>query len=183
MTKSIASKTTVAKDRLGFALKTLLERGQFYIRSNNNRKIYLNKEYKILCSLYNKSNKRDGTMFEKSVGSIFSRNNFTVSYNGASIQSTQGDGGIDMWLKNNQTKQVGIVQCKNYRHTIGPKEIRELAGILKEKKNDHVKKGYFVTSSKFSKGAEKYAKEFNNEDHGKEIILYDYKWYTSNIKI
>lgn len=179
-TKCFNKYLRMTNSRCCTSLSTLLQRGKFFVKSNN-KKINLSKEFNIMNSILN-NNKRDGTLFEKQVASIFRKNKtLKVISNGASIKNTLGDGGIDIWLLNKINNQKYIVQCKNYSHTIGPKDIREFAGILKESKHNEVTKGYFVTSSKFSSGAVKFATEFNEEKHGKEIILCDYNWYRLNI--
>lgn len=165
-------------------LLKVLEKGKYFVRSinqsNSNKKIYLSTEFLTLSSIF-KNQKRDGTLFEENVSKIFARNpEYKVHNNGASIRNTQGDGGIDMFITNKKKNETYIVQCKNYSSTIGPREIREFAGILKEAKNSHIKKGFYVTSSKFSKGAIRYTEEFNEESHGKTISLLDYEWYRKN---
>ena len=147
---------------------------------NKFKKLSLSRIHKISISLKNIYNKRDGTMFENNVTNIFKRNKkFKVNQMGADINGTQGDGGIDILICNQRTNRKIIVQCKNVSRNVGPREIREFAGILKEARHSKVEAGYYVTSAFFTKGAIHYTEQFNKENNGKIIKLFDSEWYSN----
>jgi SNF2 family DNA or RNA helicase len=92
--------------------------------------------------------------FEKSVLRIFE--NFGYK---ASLTKASSDGGIDINLSRPSFGKVekSIVQCKRYSNTIGVKAIREFMGVILADRS--IAKGYFVTSSNFSKQAVELAED------------------------
>lgn len=70
----------------------------------------------------------------------------------------KGDGGRDIVAEKIDTgkKEKALVECKRYRKPVGVKLIRELLGVIS---NEKVNKGVLVTSSSFTRGAKKLAKD------------------------
>lgn len=74
-------------------------------------------------------------------------------------QSHGADGGVDVWLYSRQNPEVPVcvVQCKRWAgRQVGVDKIRELLGVMTAKK---VGRGFFVTTSTFSKDAAQFANE------------------------
>jgi len=86
-----------------------------------------------------------GRDFEEIVGRIFSKMEYSVSTTKGS-----GDEGIDLYLKNKEGRRAGV-QCKRWKGIVGQPVIRGFYGSLM---HAHLKKGYIVTTGKFSKAAQ-----------------------------
>lgn len=73
------------------------------------------------------------------------------------VTQTHGpDGGVDITLysKDNRNQIYAIVQCKQRANAMGPKAMRELLGVMTDRK---VSKGIFVTTSHFNNEATRLA--------------------------
>jgi restriction system protein len=97
---------------------------------------------KNICSL-------SPSQFEAYVGLLFERAGYRVRRTGA-----RGDRGIDLVV--NRNGQRGVVQCKRYEDNIGPGTVRELIGAMTNAGVDH---GFLVTTSGFTTGAEREARQ------------------------
>lgn len=86
-----------------------------------------------------------GRDFEEIVGRIFSKMGYSVSTTKGS-----GDEGIDLYMKSKEGRRVGV-QCKRWKGKVGQPVIRGFYGSLM---HAHLKKGYIVTTGKFSKAAQ-----------------------------
>jgi restriction system protein len=75
----------------------------------------------------------------------------------AEATSLGADGGIDIKLyQDNSSTPTSLVQCKSWHNKdVGVKEIREFLGVLTHEK---VAKGFYITTSDFSKAAKETAK-------------------------
>lgn len=82
--------------------------------------------------------------FEHYVAELFERRGYTVEVRGRS-----GDLGVDLMLSRNDGRRA-IVQCKRYRHPIGPEIVRELFGTMLHERVVH---GFLVTTAEISDGA------------------------------
>lgn len=98
-----------------------------------------------------------GRDFEEIVGRILSKMGYSVSTTKGS-----GDEGIDLCLKSKEGRRVGV-QCKRWKGIVGQPVIRGFYGSLM---HAHLKKGYVVTTGKFSKAAKDFVRD-------KSIILID----------
>ena len=98
-----------------------------------------------------------GRDFEEIVGRIFSKMGYSVSTTKGS-----GDEGIDLYLKSKEGRRAGV-QCKRWKGIVGQSVIRGFYGSLM---HAHLKKGYVVTTGKFSKAAKDFVRD-------KPIILID----------
>lgn len=86
--------------------------------------------------------------FEHYVAELFERRGYTVEVRGRS-----GDLGVDLMLSRNDGRRA-IVQCKRYRHPIGPEIVRELFGTMLHERVVH---GFLVTTAEISDGARSWA--------------------------
>jgi HJR/Mrr/RecB family endonuclease len=98
----------------------------------------------------------DPEMFEHQVAEIFERYGYEVR-----ITPYVGDGGVDFRVFKNG--EFGIVQVKRHTNPVGEPAIRDFFGCLKHENADI---GYFITTSRFTDNAYKWAK-------GKRILLID----------
>lgn len=89
--------------------------------------------------------------FEELVGSIFSDFGYKVR-----LTSYSGDRGIDIVVFDNDDSTIGV-QVKRYAGKVEAEQIRALAGSLVL--NGHTK-GVFVTTSGFTKGSQKTARQY-----------------------
>lgn len=95
--------------------------------------------------------------FEHYVAHLFTRRGFAVTVRGRS-----GDLGVDLEITQPDGRRA-IVQCKRYRHAIGPDIVRELFGTMVHEMVHH---GFLVTTAEISTAAREWAK-------GKPITLID----------
>ena len=86
--------------------------------------------------------------FEAYVASLFRKKGYKVTMRGS-----RGDRGVDLELSRAGGRQA-IVQCKRYRHTIGPDIIRELFGTMIHERVHHA---FLVTTADISKAAREWA--------------------------
>lgn len=86
--------------------------------------------------------------FEHYVAGLFERRGYTVE-----VRGRAGDLGVDLALISADGRNA-IVQCKRYRHTIGPDIIRELFGTMVHERAVH---GFLVTTADISDGARAWA--------------------------
>jgi len=64
---------------------------------------------------------------------------------------TGADGGVDIWLyRPGEQRAFAVVQRKAWTNCVGPKLVRELAGVVS---GEGVETGYFVTTSAFTRDA------------------------------
>lgn len=98
-----------------------------------------------------------GEDFEEIVSKLFSRMGYLASHTKGS-----GDEGIDLYVKSKEGRRAGV-QCKRWKGMVGQPVIRGFYGSLM---HAHLKKGYVVTTGKFSKAAKDFVR-------GKPIILID----------
>lgn len=83
----------------------------------------------------------DGHEFEIQIGRLYKAMGYTV-------RVTAGNGGIDVWAFKENRKVA--IQCKHWRHPVGPSEIREFNGSQGRKVADEA---IFVTSGSFTEQA------------------------------
>jgi hypothetical protein len=95
--------------------------------------------------------------FEHHVAKLFEQRGYRVSVRGRS-----GDLGVDLELIGQDGRRA-IVQCKRYRHAIGPDVVRELFGTMVHEMAVH---GFLVTTANISDAARDWAR-------GKPISLID----------
>lgn len=107
------------------------------VRSNGARVMSLDELYAL--------SPRD---FEHYVAGLFERRGYTVE-----VRGRAGDLGVDLALTSVDGRNA-IVQCKRYRHTIGPDIIRELFGTMVHERAVH---GFLVTTADISDGARAWA--------------------------
>ena len=76
----------------------------------------------------------------------------------ATTNSRGPDGGVDvvLYAPGDHSKLVNVVQCKQWKRAVGPKALRELLGVMTDRK---VTRGIFVTSSTFNDEARRIATE------------------------
>ena len=86
--------------------------------------------------------------FEHYVGELFERRGYQVEVRGRS-----GDLGVDLMLTQANGRRA-VVQCKRYRHAIGPEIVRELFGTMLHERAAH---GFLVTTAEISDGARSWA--------------------------
>lgn len=95
--------------------------------------------------------------FEHFVAQLFERRGYHVEVRGRS-----GDLGVDLSLTGANGRRA-IVQCKRYRHQVGPDIVRELFGTMVHERALH---GFLVTTAEISDAAREWAR-------GKPITLID----------
>ncbi|MCA9952636.1 MAG: restriction endonuclease [Anaerolineales bacterium] len=86
--------------------------------------------------------------FEAFVGDLFKRKGYTVKLRGRS-----GDQGVDVEVIQSNGKRA-VVQCKRYRHTVGPDIVRELFGTMI---HEHAHHAFLVTTAPISESAFEWA--------------------------
>ncbi len=86
--------------------------------------------------------------FEHYVAALFMRRGYKVE-----VRGRTGDLGVDLALTQFSGRKA-IVQCKRYRHPIGPEIIRELFGTMVHERAAH---GFLVTTAEISDGARAWA--------------------------
>lgn len=86
--------------------------------------------------------------FEHYVAGLFERRGYAVEVRGRS-----GDLGVDLALTRLDGRRA-IVQCKRYRHAIGPEIVRELFGTMVHERAAH---GFLVTTATISEAARGWA--------------------------
>jgi restriction system protein len=99
---------------------------------------------------------RPGVSFERQVAHLFRHLGYRVHKRPATH-----DLGVDLVVTRHGHK--AIVQCKNWRHPVGPAAVRDLYGTLLHTGADL---GILVTSSTVSKSAQRFAA-------GKPLLLMD----------
>ena len=106
-----------------------------------------------------------GDIYERFIGFLFERNRCQVEYKGIKSRcSGQGDGGIDLICCNGD--KIFLIQCKNWKKNIPPKEVQALIGAVENYKNDYPDKevkGAFFTNSFFSYRAIEEAQKYGIE--------------------
>ena len=95
--------------------------------------------------------------FESYVGKIFKQRGYRVKLRGKS-----GDMGVDIEVRRLNGKKA-VVQCKRYKHTVGPDTVRELYGTLIHERASHA---FLVTTAEISASAKEWAR-------GKPMTLID----------
>jgi HJR/Mrr/RecB family endonuclease len=95
--------------------------------------------------------------FEHFVAELFEQRGYMVGVRGRS-----GDLGVDLEIIDSNGRRA-IVQCKRYRHPIGPDVVRELFGTMVHEMAFH---GFLVTTAEISGAAREWAR-------GKPITLID----------
>lgn len=95
--------------------------------------------------------------FEHYVADLFETRGYAVTVRGRS-----GDLGVDLEVVQPDGRRA-IVQCKRYRHPIGPDIVRELFGTMVHEMVHH---GFLVTTAEITTAAREWAK-------GKPITLID----------
>ena len=86
--------------------------------------------------------------FEHHVAELFERRGYAVE-----VRGRTGDLGVDLMLTKGDGR-TAIVQCKRYRHMIGPDIVRELFGTMVHERASH---GFLVTTALISDGARAWA--------------------------
>jgi len=86
--------------------------------------------------------------FEEYTAQLFRQKGYNATLRGGS-----GDMGVDVMLTKDDGKRA-IVQCKRYRHTVGPDIVRELFGTMVHERVHHA---FLVTTADISDGARKWA--------------------------
>lgn len=95
--------------------------------------------------------------FERYVALVFRHKGFRVRHRGRS-----GDHGVDLEVLTS-SNQLGIVQCKRYRATVGEQVVRDLYGTMLHEGAAHA---YLVTTGGISSSARNWA-------NGKPLTLVD----------
>lgn len=90
----------------------------------------------------------DGWEFEKAVAELFRRDGYS-----AEVTKGSGDGGVDIILYRGGAKT--LVQCKAHKAAVGPKDLRELYGVMAADRGHP--DGIFVSLGGFTKGANEFA--------------------------
>lgn len=88
------------------------------------------------------------TAFERYVADLFRRKGYRVNHRGK-----RGDRGVDLELTH-PSGRMAIVQCKRYRHAIGPDIVRELFGTMVHERVHHA---FLVTTAEISESARDWA--------------------------
>lgn len=101
----------------------------------------------------------------------------TIKENGNKINLTKkgADGGIDLKINDKKDNLIGVGQCKAYNSKITIEKIRELYGIMASEK---VEKGYFFTTSSFTKDAIEFAKNQNIDLIDGEKLIKTVSYFT-----
>ena len=86
--------------------------------------------------------------FEQFVAELFERRGYTVE-----VRGRAGDLGVDLALTRADGRRA-VVQCKRYRHQVGPDIIRELFGTMVHERAFH---GFLVTTADISEAARQWA--------------------------
>lgn len=86
--------------------------------------------------------------FEHYVAELFERRGYKVE-----VRGRAGDLGVDLMLARNDGRRA-VVQCKRYRHSVGPEVVRELLGTMLHERAVH---GFLVTTAEISDGARSWA--------------------------
>lgn len=86
--------------------------------------------------------------FEHYVAGLFERRGYKVE-----VRGRAGDLGVDLMLMQEGGRRA-VVQCKRYRHPIGPEIVRELFGTMVHERAVH---GFLVTTADISDGARSWA--------------------------
>lgn len=86
--------------------------------------------------------------FEHYVAELFERRGYQVE-----VRGRAGDLGVDLALMRADGR-LAIVQCKRYRHAVGPDIVRELFGTMVHERAAH---GFLVTTAEISDGARSWA--------------------------
>lgn len=86
--------------------------------------------------------------FEHYVAELFQERGYKVE-----VRGRAGDLGVDLELTRADGRRA-IVQCKRYRHAIGPDIVRELFGTMVHERAAH---GFLVTTADISDGARAWA--------------------------
>ncbi|WP_374687606.1 restriction endonuclease [Promineifilum sp.] len=86
--------------------------------------------------------------FEHFVAELFERRGYTVE-----VRGRAGDLGVDLAVSAPDGR-LAIVQCKRYRHTVGPDIVRELFGTMVHERAYH---GFLVTTAEISGAARDWA--------------------------
>ena len=86
--------------------------------------------------------------FEKYVAALFRKKGYQVI-----IRGRKGDHGVDLELVQ-AGGRTAIVQCKRYRHTVGPDIVRELFGTMIHERVHHA---FLVTTAEISDAAREWA--------------------------
>ncbi len=86
--------------------------------------------------------------FEHYVAELFERRGYSVE-----VRGRAGDLGVDLALTRRDGRRA-IVQCKRYRHAIGPEIVRELFGTMVHERAAH---GFLVTTAAISDAARSWA--------------------------
>lgn len=86
--------------------------------------------------------------FEHYVADLFAQRGYKVE-----VRGRAGDLGVDLELTQQDGRRA-IVQCKRYRHPIGPEIVRELLGTMLHERAAH---GFLVTTAEISDGARTWA--------------------------
>jgi len=86
--------------------------------------------------------------FEHFVAQLFEKRGYAVE-----IRGRTGDLGVDLIVKQ-ANGRLAVVQCKRYRHTVGPDIVRELFGTMIHERAFH---GFLVTTAGISDSARDWA--------------------------
>lgn len=86
--------------------------------------------------------------FEEFTADLFRQKGYDIALRGGS-----GDMGVDVMLTK-ENGQRAVVQCKRYRHTVGPDIVRELFGTMVHERVHHA---FLVTTAEISDGAREWA--------------------------
>jgi len=86
--------------------------------------------------------------FERFVAGLFRKKGYQVK-----LRGRKGDHGVDLELVQSGGRRA-IVQCKRYRHTVGPDIVRELFGTMIHERVHHA---FLVTTADISQAAREWA--------------------------
>ena len=108
--------------------------------------------FKRQCRTLEGLKRLSGKDFEQVVGAVFSAEGYDVRYTPAT-----GDEGVDLHVRRGDHQ--AIVQCKNWNKPVGVKEVRELYGVMMQKRIDSA---YLITTSYFTEAAIKFQRSADN---------------------
>lgn len=86
--------------------------------------------------------------FEEFVAGLFRARRWEVLFT-----RREGDGGVDLIVK--KKRDIGYIQCKQWRGQVGVEIVRSLYGVMAA---NCVRRGYVVTTGEFTPEAERFAR-------------------------
>ena len=123
----------------------------------------------LAAELLQKISENTPTFFEKLVVNLLVKMGYGGSQEDAEAVGRSGDGGIDGVINEDRLGlDVIYVQAKRWESNVGEPPVRDFVGALQGKR---ARKGIFITTSGFSKGARNYALTIDARDS--KVVLID----------